>query len=51
MVICMFCDIEKHEIRRWKIGEKEEGDRLDIFFVDENESIYVSNNQNNRVMK
>lgn len=59
-------DLRKHEIRRWKIGEKKEtvvaggngqGDRLDQFrgpyhiFVDEEQSIYVSDNGNHRVMK
>lgn len=54
-------DIEKHEIRRWKIGRRNgilvaggnrKDDRLDQFneprylFVDENESIYISDRGN-----
>ncbi|CAF1575360.1 unnamed protein product [Adineta ricciae] len=60
-------DYEKHEVRRWKIGEtgKEtlvaggngKGDQLDQFngpsflFVDDEQSLYVSDRGNHRVMK
>ncbi|CAF1580881.1 unnamed protein product [Adineta ricciae] len=61
------CDDEKHEVRRWKIGEKGEGtlvaggngkgDQLNQFnlptflFVDDEQSLYVSDFGNYRVMK
>lgn len=59
-------DIDKHEIRRWKIGEREgllvaggngKGNRLNQFnepryiFVDQNETIYVSDCKNHRIVK
>ncbi len=59
-------DIEKHEVRRWKMGEKngtivaggnEKGNRLDqlnypfYIFIDEDHSVYVSDHYNHRVMK
>lgn len=59
-------DIEKHEVRRWKMGEqngtlvaggKGQGNRLDQFngpfyiFIDEEYSVYVSDYHNHRVMK
>jgi sugar lactone lactonase YvrE len=59
-------DYEKHEVRRWKIGDQNgtivaggngEGDRLNQLnypskiFVDEDYSLYVSDHNNNRVMK
>ena len=59
-------DYEKHEVRRWKIGEKsgtlvaggnDRGRRLDqlndpyYIFVDEEQSVYVSDNGNHRIMK
>ncbi|CAF1559353.1 unnamed protein product [Adineta ricciae] len=60
-------DLEKHEVRRWKMGEKGEGtlvaggngrgDQLNQFnvptfvFVDDEQSIYVSDRENHRVMK
>jgi sugar lactone lactonase YvrE len=59
-------DTEKHEVRRWKIGETEgtivaggngRGNRLDQLdypsniFIDENHSVYVSDCYNHRVMK
>ena len=59
-------DREKHEIRRWKIGEENgtivaggngQGDRLDQLnnptniFIDEDHSVYVSDKDNHRVMK
>jgi sugar lactone lactonase YvrE len=59
-------DEEKHEVRRWKIGDKKEtivaggngkGDRHNQFngpsfiFVDEDYSVYVSDENNHRVMK
>ncbi|CAF1559363.1 unnamed protein product [Adineta ricciae] len=60
-------DREKHEVRRWKMGEKGkgtlvaggngEGDQLNQFnvptfvFVDDEQSIYVSDLWNHRVMK
>ena len=59
-------DGEKHEIRRWKIGEKNgtivaggngQGGRLDQLndprniFIDEDHSVYVSDKDNHRVMK
>ena len=59
-------DIKKHEVRRWKIGEKNgtivasgkgQGNRLDQFngpfyiFIDEEHSVYVSDYHNHRVMK
>ncbi|CAF1659038.1 unnamed protein product, partial [Adineta ricciae] len=61
------CDLEKHEVRRWKMGEKGEGtlvaggngrgDQLNQFnwpnflFVDDEQSLYVSDRENHRVMK
>ena len=57
---------ERHEIRRWKIGENigaliaggnGRGDRLDQLnnprniFIDEDHSVYVSDKENHRVMK
>ncbi|CAF1271482.1 unnamed protein product, partial [Adineta steineri] len=60
-------DIAKNEVRRWKMGEydegivvaggNDEGDELNQFnhpnfiFVDEDESVYVSDTGNHRVMK
>jgi sugar lactone lactonase YvrE len=59
-------DAEKHEVRRWKIGETNgtivaggngQGNRLDqlsgtyYIFVDEDHSIYMSDENNHRVMK
>ncbi|CAF1018010.1 unnamed protein product [Adineta ricciae] len=60
-------DWNKHEVRRWKIGEKGrgkvvaggngEGDQLNqlnspgFIFVDDEESVYVSDYENHRVMK
>jgi sugar lactone lactonase YvrE len=59
-------DIDKHEVRRWKIGDQNgtivaggngEGDRLNqlnrpsFIFVDEDYSLYVSDWGNHRVMK
>ncbi len=57
---------EKHEVRRWKMGEKNgtivaggngKGNRLDqlndsrYIFTDEDHSVYVSDSYNHRVMK
>jgi sugar lactone lactonase YvrE len=59
-------DPEKHEVRRWKMGETNKiivaggngkGNRLDQLsgpahiFIDEDDSVYVSDINNNRVMK
>ena len=59
-------DVEKHEVRRWKIGETDgiivaggngQGNRLNqlncpyYIFVDDDQSIYVSDSLNHRVMK
>ncbi len=59
-------DVEKHEVRRWKMGEKNgtivaggngQGNRLDqlndprYIFIDEDDSVYVSDCENHRVMK
>jgi sugar lactone lactonase YvrE len=59
-------DFNKHEVRRWKIGETNgtlvaggngQGNRLDqlncpqYIFVDQDHSVYVSDRDNNRVMK
>jgi sugar lactone lactonase YvrE len=59
-------DCQKHEVRRWKIGETNgtvvagghgQGNRLNqlntpcYVFVDENHSVYVSDYRNHRVMK
>ncbi len=59
-------DIEKHEVRRWKMGETNgttvaggngKGSRFDQFnhltyiFIDEDHSVYVSDTDNHRVMK
>jgi sugar lactone lactonase YvrE len=59
-------DREKHEVRRWKIGDEKgtivaggngEGDRVNqlnyptFIFVDEDYSLYVSDFSNHRVMK
>jgi DNA-binding beta-propeller fold protein YncE len=59
-------DIEKHEVRRWKIGETEgtivaggngQGDLLNKLdcvkhiFIDKYHSVYVSDRDNHRVMK
>ncbi len=59
-------DLEKHEVRRWKMGETNgtivaggngEGDRLDqlnypyYIFIDKDHSVYVSDSENHRVMK
>ncbi len=59
-------DIKKHEVRRWKVGEKSgtivaggngEGNRLDqlnhpqYIFIDEDHSVYVSDCHNHRIMK
>ncbi len=59
-------DCEKHEVRRWKIGEtigtivaggNGKGNQLNQLnspchiFVDENQSVYVSDRNNHRVMK
>ncbi|CAF1660077.1 unnamed protein product, partial [Adineta ricciae] len=60
-------DREKHEVRRWKIGEKGEGevvaggngkgDQLNQFnfptflLLDDEQSLYVSDRENHRVMK
>jgi len=59
-------DYEKHEVRRWKIGDKNgivvaggnwKGDRLNqlnqprYIFVDQDHSVYVSDRNNHRVMK
>jgi sugar lactone lactonase YvrE len=60
------CDREKHEVRRWKMGEtygtivaggNGQGNRLDqlyrpaYIFIDEDHSVYVSDVRNHRVMK
>jgi sugar lactone lactonase YvrE len=60
------CDCNKHEVKRWKIGEKNGtvvaggnglGNRLDQLnnpfdvFVDQDHSVYVSDRRNHRVMK
>ena len=60
------CDTKKHEVRRWKMGQKDgtivaggngKGDRLNqlntpcYIFVDDDESVYVSDCWNHRVMK
>lgn len=60
------CDIERDEVRRWRIGESTgtvvaggngKGDRLDqlhsptFIFVDQDHSVYVSDSNNHRVMK
>jgi sugar lactone lactonase YvrE len=60
------CDWEKHEVKRWKIGETEgilvaggkgKGERLDqlncplSIFVDRDHSVYVSDCENHRVIK
>jgi DNA-binding beta-propeller fold protein YncE len=59
-------DWEKHEVRRWKMGEKNgiivaggngQGNRLDqlnypgYIFIDQDHSVYVSDENNHRVMK
>ena len=59
-------DTEKHQIRRWKIGEESGtivagenglGNRLEqlnnptYIFIDEDHSVYVSDEENHRVMK
>ena len=59
-------DYKKHEVRRWKMGEKDgtvvaggnvPGDRLNqlngpyYIFIDDDQSVYVSDFWNNRVMK
>ncbi|CAF1264617.1 unnamed protein product [Adineta ricciae] len=59
-------DWEKHEVRRWKIGERQgnlvagghgQGNRLNqldcptFIFVDDEQSVYVSDRDNHRVMK
>ena len=59
-------DVTKHEVRRWKIGEKNgtlvargngKGNRFDqlntpyYIFVDTDQSVYVSDLHNHRVMK
>ncbi len=59
-------DYDKHEVRRWKIGERNgtvvaggngEGNRLDqldspsYVFVDQDHAVYVSDSNNHRVMK
>ncbi len=59
-------DVKKHEVRRWKIGERNgklvaggngQGIRLDqldrpwCIFVDEDHSVYISDHGNHRVMK
>jgi sugar lactone lactonase YvrE len=59
-------DMEKHEVRRWKMGETNgtivaggngQGNRLDqlntpnSIFFDEDHSVYVSDRENHRVMK
>ncbi|CAF1588037.1 unnamed protein product, partial [Rotaria magnacalcarata] len=59
-------DYIKHEVRRYQLGEKDgtpvavcydEGDELDLLntsgylFVDRDHSVYVSDYENNRVMK
>ena len=59
-------DREKHEVRRWKKGEKNgtivaggngKGNHLDqlndplSIFIDEDQSVYVADEQNHRVMK
>ncbi|CAF1687345.1 unnamed protein product, partial [Adineta ricciae] len=59
-------DVEKNEVRKWKIGDKEgklvaggngEGDQLNqlssptYLVVDDEQSVYISDNSNNRVMK
>jgi sugar lactone lactonase YvrE len=59
-------DINKHEVRRWKIGDRNgtlvaggngAGNRLDqlhypyYIFVDQDQSVYVSDGNNHRVMK
>ena len=59
-------DIDKHEVRRWKIGEMNgtlvaggngQGNRLDqlddprFIFVDQDETVYISDNCNHRVIK
>jgi sugar lactone lactonase YvrE len=60
------CDEKKHEVRRWRMGEKNgtivvggngRGNRLDqlsyprYIFIDEDHSVYVSDCYNHRVMK
>ncbi len=60
------CDVNKHEVRRWKIGDTNgtvvaggngTGDGLDqlsrpyYIFVDQDHSVYVSDDGNHRVMK
>ena len=59
-------DAEKHEVKRWRKGEKEgtvvaggngEGDKLNqlnsptFLFIDREETVYVSDSENHRVMK
>ncbi|CAF1464517.1 unnamed protein product [Adineta steineri] len=60
-------DYKKHEVRRWKMGEKNEGivvaggnrkgNKLNqlntptFIFVDDDQSVYVSDHHNHRVMK
>jgi len=59
-------DHKKHEVRRWKIGDREgllvaggngQGNRLDqldlptFIFVDQDDSVYVSDCENHRIMK
>jgi len=59
-------DSEKHEVKRWRKGEKEgtivaggngQGDKLNqlnfptFIFVDRQDTVYVSDHGNNRVMK
>ncbi|CAF1540791.1 unnamed protein product [Adineta ricciae] len=59
-------DVEKHEIRRWQIGDTSgavvagangKGNRLDqldsptFIFVDQNHSVYISDSNNHRIMK
>jgi len=60
-------DCEKHEVKRWRKGENEEGtvvaggngegDQLDqlnyptYIFIDQEETVYVSDCENHRVMK
>ncbi|CAF1423880.1 unnamed protein product [Adineta steineri] len=60
------CDNDKHEVRRWKVGDKDgilvaggngQGNRLDqlntpwSIFVDGENSLYISDRENHRVMK
>ncbi|CAF1423871.1 unnamed protein product [Adineta steineri] len=60
------CDNDKHEVRRWKVGDKNgivvaggngQGNRLDqlntpwSIFVDEENSLYISDFGNHRVVK